>query len=186
MKRKNKARLFFERATIHVYFKRRFDAETHQSRDSVKWNPSPPWCRQISVEREQWGGCSNYDTSVALALSPGGQTPVIKARRYWVTRIENIDLYITRFFSSCVVKAREGTLEVSLKMWCDLQFMFVCCCSCLRSCTSWRRTSSSRTWAWHSSPFRITSSVLFSSSGHLYPRWFEMNILDVVSHTSVC
>jgi len=44
-----------------------------------------------------------------------------------------------------------------------------CLCSCLRCCTSWQRTSSSHTWAWHSSPSRITSSAPFSLLEPLYP-----------------
>lgn len=43
------------------------------------------------------------------------------------------------------------------------------CCSSLNCWTSWRRTSSSPTWAWPCSPSRTTSSTPCSSSELSYP-----------------
>lgn len=50
-----------------------------------------------------------------------------------------------------------------------LWFAFPFPCSSLKYYTSWQRTSSSPTWAWHCLPSRSTFSALFSSLELLYP-----------------
>lgn len=81
-------------------------------------------------------------------------------------------------YNNLSVESRGRTKQVSKSPlfswvtcdWCQAScVLFSFPCSSLRCCTSWRRTSSSPTWAWRCLPSRSTFSAQFSSLELLYP-----------------